>query len=220
MLGACSTPGVATPLPEPPSLDARKITAPEVTPVTAPSPVEIVGAVGAATARAVVRATNLDTTDPAVTTTADDNGAFHITIMASGGNELRVQAIAGNERSAPLDLTYTAGRIAPSVRSACVALSPGFELDFSSSGPVRLTFTNSCADAITLANPRLRLGLTDFQLTTALPLSIGTGASSPLDVTYARTDAGDREDVLFVTITVAGQDLRYPITLFAPAIAP
>lgn len=215
-VAACSTPGVATPLPEPPSLDATKISAPGVMTALNPTPLDIRGSAGAAPSRATLRATNLDSTAPPVTTTADDQGAFLLTILVSSGNELRLQAIVGAARSAPLDFTYTQA-LAPSVRETCVTVSPGFELSFGAPGASRLTLANGCSGAITLSDPRLRLGLPDFQLRTALPLDVVSGASAGLDVAFQRADASEREDVLFVTLTVGGQTRRYPFTLFAPA---
>jgi hypothetical protein len=219
-LSACFGPQVGTPVPEPPTLDVTKIKLPEgIMPATL-GPVGVLGQAGAASPRAVIRLTNLDSGAASVATTADDEGAFQATIVLESGNELRVQAVVAELRSEPVDFTYALGKLVPSERHPCIAVSPGFELAFAESGSRPLVIANSCADPVTIADPRQRLGLADFQLTTALPVDVAAGASGSLDVAFQRADVAEREDVLFLTLTLPGQARRYPLTLFARANSP
>jgi hypothetical protein len=217
LLCACG-PSVATPMPEPPSLDGGRIAlAPGVVPLSEPHPVAIEGAPGAATPGALVRALDLDDTGPAVTAQAGADGAFTLTLYASDGDELRLQAVSAGVRSEPVDLLHPdGGSLTPSPRHACVALAPGLELPFSAE-LVELRIENQCSESITLDNPRLRLDNGEFELATALPLSVPAGGEATLAVRRLLAPPPAREDVLFVDVDLGGLVIRYPIGLFSPS---
>jgi hypothetical protein len=222
MLLALSTAGAlgcgpqgATPMPEPPSIDGGRIGPGPlgIVALSEPHLVPIEGAPGAATAGATLRAINLDLDVPVVSATVAADGSFTTSVLASAGNELRFQALLQGGRSAPADFVYTSAggdQLTPSQRFACLALSPGFDLDLSASGSASLRLENSCAGGVTLASPRLRSG-GSFALDPALPLVIPAGGEGSLEL---RLTSPGAEDVLFLDVTQGTQTLRYPIGLF------
>jgi hypothetical protein len=169
---------------------------------------------------AVVRVTNLDGTDPVVAGTGLPQGGFEVELVALDGQELRFEWVDGSQHSAPADAivsrpdpmgpAYTA---TASPRFDCLKLSPGFALDFGTAARATLSLENGCSNTVTLANPRTRLALADFGLSTALPIDVPAGSSSQLSVDFTRAAQGLREDILFVDVTSAGSTIRYPITL-------
>jgi len=210
-------------MPEPPAFDLSGVNQ-GITPAVNPNDprVHYLPALAATVpGGAVVRITNLDTPDPVFATNAAKDGSFLAAIMASDGQELRFEWVDGAERSQPADALFVqplptgAITITPSPRFDCLTLSPGFALAFSGAAQASVTLKNGCAGDLTLDNPRTRLALPDFTLTSALPLRVAAGQSAKLSVTFARGAAGLREDVLFVDVTTAGTTLRYPITLRA-----
>jgi hypothetical protein len=216
--GACSGPRGATPLPEPPALDPARIGIPELVTVAFPS-IPLSGSKGAAPANAVVRVTNLDSMGDPVATSADGNGAFTIVVGGVPGNELRLQALLDGERSPPVDLVYSGGSpatLTASPRHACVALTPGFELSFDAAGTQSLELASSCAGSLTVSNPRLRRGSAAFTLSTPLPLDVAPSSEAMLNVESSATPGSGEEDALFLDLDVAGDVLRYPVTLVAP----
>jgi hypothetical protein len=212
----------ATPMPEPPSLDGGLIGLAPVGIVVLSEPrlLPIAGLPGAATPGAIVRVLDLDSRDPAVSTTAASDGSFTLTVPVRSGHELRLQAQLESARSAPVDLTYASVELAdtlePSPRYECVTLEPGFELDFAGSVSRSLRVRNSCGSPIVLAAPRFRLDSADFELTTTLPRTLAPGSDALLELTLLSATPPAREDVLFVDLSLAEQVLRYPISLYAP----
>jgi len=206
----------ATPMPEPPSIDGGRI-GPGLLGVIAlsePHQVPIVGEPGAATPGATLRALNLDLDLPVVSATVAPDGSFSTAVLASTGNELRFQAVREGMRSTPADFLYTSAggdQLTASQRFACLALSPGFELDLPVSGSARLRIENSCDGALTVATPRFRSG-GRFTLDSSLPLEIPAGGEGTLDLRLASPGA---EDVLFLDVAQGAQTLRYPVGLFS-----
>jgi hypothetical protein len=216
-------PQVATPMPEPPSIDGGKI-GPDVAAVVAlsePHPLAIVGEAGAVTPGSIVRVLNLDETDAAVSAQADADGAFELTVMVSTGDELRFQAVEGSVRSEPVDFIHgglaAADALSPSPRHPCVVLQPGLELRYGELGPRPLRVLNDCADPLSLAEPRFRLGGGEFELESELPLTVAPTSEATLDISLLELPPPAREDVLFIELSVAGETIRYPIGLYAPA---
>ncbi len=216
-------PQVATPMPEPPTIDGRKI-GPELDVVTAlsePHPLSIVGDIGAVTPGSIVRVLNLDETSAPVSAQADAEGAFEITVMVSTGDELRFQAVQGGVRSEPIDFIHgglaAAAALTPSPRHACVVLQPGLELRYGELGPLPLRVLNDCAEPLSLAAPLFRLGTGEFELESELPLVLPPASEATLDVALLEPPPPAREDVLFIELSLGGETIRYPIGLYAPA---
>jgi hypothetical protein len=164
----------------------------------------------------VVRAVNLDSTDAAVSTTADEQGGFHVKVVLMEGNELRLQAMVGAARSAPADFTFANMMFSPSPRDACLGFTPGLELVFAAPGTRALVVRNDCTETLTVSEPRFRLGLPDFQVQTALPVDVAAGSSASIVVAEPAAAMGEREDVLFLTLTLGATARRYAVTVFAP----
>lgn len=207
-------------MPEPPALDPKRVGLPEVTTTLAPIvTIPVVGTKGAAPANAIVRLTNLDSTATPIATTANADGAFSLSISGTFGDELRLQAVLDDQRSAPIDFVFRDGTpptLTASLRYDCVTLSPGFELAFDGPEARSLTLRNDCAETVRISNPRSRLGLTAFTLITALPLDLAPGAEVALDVNSSAAAGSAEEDALFLDLTRGGGVLRYPVTLVAP----
>jgi hypothetical protein len=204
-------------MPEPPSIDGGRI-GPGllgISILSEPHAVPIAGQPGAATPGAVVRVLNLDLDLPPVSATAAADGSFETSVLASAGNELRLQALRQGQRSEPADFLYTSDlgdQLTPSPRHDCLTLSPGFDLDIPPNGTTSLQLQNDCSEPITFDTPRFRSGGA-FTLDTPLPLSVPAGGAGQLTLRVSAA-TGAAEDVLFVDVTRAAQTLRYPIGLF------
>ena len=224
-LGACG-PGVATPVPEPPTLQLGHIGPPPQGGVSTSvgGGRQVFGDVGAAPAGSLVRVTNLERPDPVVVASVKSDGSFELKVEVLDGEELRFDWERGAEQGAPQDARFVddagAGdfHFEPSTRLACLKLTPGLALDFATGNVQTLAVQNECAASVVIQNPRLRVGLADFQLRTALPLTVALGQSVPLEVGFARSVAAAREDTLFFDVVSGGDTSRYPITLRAPLL--
>lgn len=221
LVSACGSPGATTPMPEPLSLDPSQVTEPAaiVSEASYPSPTNFSGASRAAPPSAMLRVTNLDRNDPTVATTTQADGSFTLAVVVDVGNELRFQAVVNGVRLEPVDTRFEADHtLTPVLRPACIELDPGYALDLGKVAATgELGIKNACADAIIVDNPRFRLGLADFALSTTLPVTLDSGKNAALTVTFAPTATGQREDVLFVDITERGTPVRYPFTLVGGA---
>lgn len=218
---ACG-PGVATPMPEPPTVfDLDSVGQPELLSVAYPNDPDIKVIrifAGKLPAHTTVRATNLDRTDATVAVTVSSaRAAADLFIAVIDGEELRFEAVLDGVRSAPADALFVAdsadGRafhLDAAPRFACLELDYSLEL---TTGQASLDLANGCASAITLDNQRLRLGAPDFALETTLPLEVPAAQSAPLSFGFTRAAAGFREDISLFDVTLDGATIRYPITL-------
>jgi hypothetical protein len=226
LVSACG-PGVATPMPEPPAavfdlggVDKDPLSG--VEPATGGDSKYVTGARGTVPGGATVRITNLDQTTLVFATTAELDGSFLGVAIAQPGDELRFEWVKDGVHSEPADgivlekpaAARTLG-VRPSARFDCVTLAPGYALDLSSETSRTLTIQNDCDQSVTLANPRARLGLTDFSLSQTLPLELAANERSELSFVFTRAQDGPREDVWFVDVTLGAESVRYPITLRA-----
>ncbi len=212
-LVACG-PGAATPLPEPPSIDVTRVsTGGEAMPLAGPAPVQLIGEVGATPARATVRVLNLDDTRPAVATTSGPDGTFALGILAAEGNELRLEARSGEATTAPVDVRVlrNLSGVAPVERPDCVAFEAPW-LEVPTFGVQRLDVTNECTGELRIEAVSLRLGSAGFAVEAFAPETLEPGQASSIAVTFA-ADEAQAEDVLFVSVSVDGQLVRYPISL-------
>jgi len=213
--GGCGT-NSATPMPEPPELDGRKILPDRdgIGVLSEPRPLPLRGAPGAASPGSLVRVQNLDATGPAITTQAAGDGSFALTVLVTSGDELRLSAVRDGARSAPVDVVFRrvddADTLEPSPRHACVRLEPGFELPFDAPGERTFQIHNDCSEALELAAPRFRLDV-GFELTSALPLGIEAGGEGSLALRLPSLPTASLEDVLFVDVALGDVVLRYPL---------
>jgi hypothetical protein len=226
LLASACGPGVATPMPEPPTVfDLSGVNKSDISPATKPADpavLQILGAAGTVPAGSVVRVTNLDSLAPVSANGAGPRGDFEIDLIAADGEELRFEWVKDAQRSAPADAllsrpdpTGAVFGLTPSPRFDCLKLSPGLAVDFGTAFSATLNVENACTGAVTLANPRTRLAVPDFPLPTSLPQDVAAGTSTELELDVAPGATGSREDTLFLDVTLAGVTIRYAITLRA-----
>jgi hypothetical protein len=215
---ACG-PGGATPVPQPPllaiPLDRLTVQPSESSARGYPS----TAAPGTAPAGARVRVTNLDDMQPPVEAVAKPDGSFSFDFRANPGEELRFEWLTETERSDPSDAQFLLDGRAPTLvaapRFACLSVVPGLRLTFSADGTGTVVFQNGCGAPLQVDNARTRLGLPDYAIRAQLPANAEAGQEVALDVAFARSAAGEREDVLLLDLRVGTQLIRYPITLTA-----
>ncbi len=211
---ACG-PGAATPMPEPPSIDASRIGAgSEVSPLVGPTPIHLVGTAGAVPAGAVVRVLNLDDTGDAVATTAGADGSFSLAIIANAGDELRFEGRTADSYLSPVDVKVTAdlSGVVASQRPACVVLESGYALDVAVGAPGVVSLRNECEDEISVADVRLRLDDAGFAFDWTAPVVIASGASATVSVELVPNGA-PAQDVLFLQLSTELGAARYPVSL-------
>lgn len=211
-------------MPEPPTVfDLESVGQPEITLVATPDEPDaktIRVFENTLPAHTTVRVSNLDRTGATVAADVPAGDGADLIIPVTDGEELRFEALLGDQRSQPADAIFVlddaqsgAFHLAPSERFLCLELDPGYALDIAGAATATLSLKNGCDGPVTLDNPRSRLAVADFTLESELPLDIAAGASAELSVHFTPTTAGFREDVLFVDITLDGATIRYPITL-------
>jgi hypothetical protein len=226
LLASACGPGVATPMPEPPTVfDLSGFMDP--TPGVVHTPLDnrvlvLETTRGNVPPGATVRVTNLDTTDTVVAGPGTPQGGFEVALIVTDGQELRFEWVNGAERSAPADAIISRPdplgeffRLNPSPRFACLKVIPGFVLELDEKNHAMLGIENGCDDPVQLSNLRSRLSLRDFALPATVPAEVPAGESAEIEVDFTRDSAGLREDVLFIDVTLAGTTIRYPITLRA-----
>jgi hypothetical protein len=215
--GACGPQG-ASPIPQPPIMAVpieRVIGVPPVVDPDRQTLPGIDGPNGSAPPGATVRITNLDNDSDPAEAVADTDGSFTLVAAFNPGEELRFEVLSGKRRSPPADgVVGTAFDITASERFACLTLEPGFLLEFAQGGSsASLRFSSTCADDVVLDNARLRVGTPGFTVQTPLPFTLTPSGSQSVDVALSGQATSGSEDVLFIDVTLAGQTIRYPITL-------
>jgi hypothetical protein len=226
LLASACGPGVATPMPEPPTVfDLSGFMDPLAAATKTPLDSRVLvleASRGNVPPGATVRVTNLDTTDSVVAGPGNAQGGFEVDLIVTDGQELRFEWVNGTEHSAPADAIISrpdplgeSYRVTPAPRFACLELSPGFALDFNGTTHATLGVENACDEAVQLSNPRRRLALPDFALSSTVPTEVGPGESAQIGADFTRSATGLREDVLFIDVTLADTTIRYPITLRA-----
>lgn len=213
----------ATPLPEPPAetLDFGRIHGPEVSPTT--TTIGIIGEPGAGPPGHVLRVTNLDRTDAPVDATIAEDGSFELALPGQQGDELRFHTRLGRDRALPVDVSWGSASILPAARIECVALEPLQQQDFgfaATSVPAvsqTLVLRNECPTSVEVTAVDFRRPSADFALGTpavVLPLGIAPDDEAGWSIEFAPTGVGDAEEILFIHLTVAEAQARYPITLY------
>lgn len=176
--------------------------------------VRLVGAPGSVQGATSLRITNLDGTAPFVDAVVDDEGALSQELDGGLADVLRLQALEGEERSEPLDVTGDgeAEPVAiPPVATPCLTLSPPLELVGEPVGladPVQVlevVALNDCTTDVVLGGAALR-GTSSFTMLTgpgAFPQQLTPGASFTVVVGFKSMTTGDFEDVLFLSLDAA-----------------
>ncbi len=212
---------VATPLPNPPTLDppsADRILHVEEMVGTMLEPA-LEAPDGALEPGTTLFLANLESTDRPLLLPVDAGGALpRVQLFVRPGDELRLQARRDDERSAPIDAVVVAvdQPLGPSARplAGCLTLEPALELLVDPTAPTtaELTIANACAAAVQIT-PRLRIGGGDFTLDATAPVDVAAGGEGTITVRYA-PGTSLPEDILLLDVTGAGTERR-PITLLA-----
>jgi hypothetical protein len=170
-------------------------------------PVLVTGAGGAIQpAAGIVRLTNLeDGSDPVDAPVAPD-GSFEANIVAMDGDVVRVQAIAGERRSGPLDL-----EVGPFVAIVpaldCLVLDPSSTLVLAPASTGAIEIANECASDVMLASSVRRTAGISITLEAA---QVAAGATVAAVVETDASASG--EEVIFVAADSPAADRR-PITV-------
>ncbi len=215
----CGSPVVATPMPEPPSIDLSRLLPGDPSPVTTmadPHSEEIRGGAGAAPPQAVVYVTNLDAQSPPTATTARADGSFSLVLLVGSHDELRFQVVLNGARGTPVDcgLGRSEQVCTPAVRPRCVAIEPGLEVRGDVLPSAALRVRNECAETVTLSEPRARLVPPEFTLDMPSPITLLPTDSGLLTIVPSADAVGNREEVVFFTATAGTTAVRYPITIY------
>lgn len=219
-LSACSV----TPVPEPPSDAPRQ---PNLSVIygnvgvgIGSPPITLTGTTGALQPNNVLWVVNLDTQDPPVVTTAGADGSFTITVPGSVGQELRLQARRGSQRSDPVDalIVTRSGHLSPTHHDPCLSTLPPFELAFGNvalgkTAPKSIVVKNACAADVVITSAALRRPAPAFAASTAVPLTVPAGGQASIGVTFTPSSAGLTEEVLLIQLSGALSERR-PITLY------
>lgn len=208
-VAACGPEG-ATPVPEPPALQADKLFVPVS--VASPYGASLDGSPGAAPARALVEVTALDSTEPPVATTAAEDGSFSVSVLPAG--ELRAVAIVLGRRSQPLDFSVVANQVAKTPRPDCLRVAPALLTSAPRGGTARFTITNACTAPVTLGNARTRTASPNFAYDSAFKATMPVNGSATISVTVAPSAALTDQEVLFIDADVDGTLFRYPLGVY------
>lgn len=175
-----------------------------LTPESLLESVTIIGAPGTVDpAEGVVVVTNLDRDDAPSIAPVETDGSFEIVVNGTVSDVLRLQVKTDAARSEPVDLLLdgsVAGVTAAPVDFACLTIEPALWLALDGEGDSRsVVLTNECADALTIAAPRLRRGLAGLTFSPTASFQLGAGEATTVTVRAAAATQED-EDVIFFEI--------------------
>lgn len=206
---------VATPIPDPPSLDMLFVTPTSVGPA-----VEIAGLAGTVEPRAIVAGVNLDATDPFARAAANAGGAFSLTVLGFPGDVVRLHVEVDGARSEPIDFVAAGGTPAPLVPplEGCldvVSATAIGDVAVGSTRTITIPISNACGAAVTIDPIALRAPAAGLSVRTAA-LTIPDGSNANLEIDVAPTAAGAIEEVVLLNVT-APEVGRRAITLYGTA---
>ena len=167
---------------------------------------------------ATVRVYNLDSEDPPVETTVQGDGSFQLTLPAEPDDEIRLQVVTEQSRSAPIDAYFGTLVGLPEVDvtsealESCLAVDPAYELEVVDSATISVT--NNCSYEVVLDEPQPRVVISGLELGAeqTWPLTLAPGSSVSVTVSVS-ADSSLLEEIIFILVSepVAA---RYPITLY------
>lgn len=207
-VAACGPEG-ATPVPEPPALQADKLFAPVS--VASPGRATLAGSAGAAPPRSVIEIIALDSPEPPTATTAAQDGSFSVSVLPG---ELRAVAIVDGRRSSPLDFSLTGGVAVPSARLDCLRVAPALLQSAARGSATRFTMTNGCPSPVSLSNARTRTLSPVFVYDAALDTTLAVNASASISVSVAANANLTDQELLFVDVGYEGSVVRYPLGVY------
>ncbi|WP_437738777.1 hypothetical protein [Sorangium sp. So ce1335] len=223
LLAACAVGCGVNPIPEPPAAPELGDVVGRLCPVCDGEAAELVGGPGSARNADVVWAVGLDRSAPPAVAEVAADGSFVLTVEVAPGEEVRVQARRGEQRSAPEDLVVAVGPLkrAPRPLAGCFDVAPELELPDAPVGEVSaavLRIEHGCADPLAIDAIALRAPAADLAVQGgAAPVVVAPG--EPLDVRVElRPGApGLREEVLLIEASSPAVTRR-AVTLFGRGV--
>lgn len=207
LLVACAAGCGVNPIPEPPAAPELGDVTGDVCLVCDTRTVDLAGGPGSARNADVVWAVNLDGAAPPAVAEVGADGSFALSVEALSGDEVRVQARRGDQRSAPADLVVANGLLEPAPRAlaACFRVAPELELPDAAVGGVStgvLRVENGCADPIAIDAIALRAPAADLVVQGG-PAPVVVAPGEPLDVVVELrpSASGLREEVLLIEVS-------------------
>jgi hypothetical protein len=217
-LGLVASAACATPIPQPPpaeNVDIGKIGGPDVWPATSAVPLE--GEPGAAPPNSTLRITNLDDDQAPVVVEVESDGSFQATISADNFDELRFQVRVGDERLEPVDAVLDNFVLTPGPRIDCfdsaLELAMG-NAPLGSSTSASLVLDNACNQMAQIDAVNFRSNPPTFALLGATPTSVSAMATESVAFELTPSASGEAETVVLITVTVDGEQARYPVSLY------
>lgn len=196
---------VATPIPDPPSLDP-----PDLDRIyeagTSAGEIDIDGMAGAVDPGAVVVAVNLDAMDPPVRVEADIDGGFSMIVPGFPTHLVRMHAELDDARSPPVDFVATGGGTpVPFDPPLADCLTIPVELAFGrvaigATDTVSIPIANDCAADVEIDAIALRVPTAGLNVVTAAPLTVAASTEAVIEVEVAPASAGPLEEVLLLSI--------------------
>ncbi|MBN1610553.1 MAG: hypothetical protein JW940_28240 [Polyangiaceae bacterium] len=161
----------------------------------------------------VVRAFNLDDTEPLVDADVSDDGSFELELSAKQGDEVRLEVIGLEASSGPSDLTIVElGAALEPVEPPlvdCLGLSPGGLVFLAPQQKGEIEVVDYCGQGIELAEPRLRTDRDYLEIGGDLGWPVTLEKNEPITIQVRATEGepGD-EYVLFLEATAPQADRR------------
>ena len=176
----------------------------------------LIGGPGAANpAGALVRAFNLDTTEPSTEATVADDGSFALEILMQKGDEVRLQIVSAElGRSAPVDVIVGDSGSTPTLADRplehCLKLQPPLEIDLSVQQTVLVH--NQCDQQVSISPPYVRRVIQGFEVGTGgtWPAQLAVNESVSVAVQFSAPGV-TLEEIFFITATSPETDRR-PLT--------
>jgi hypothetical protein len=185
--------------------------------------IDLAGGPGSARNADAVWAVNLDGTAPPAVAEVGADGSFVLSLEASPGDEVRLQARRGERRSEPVDRVVAVGVLesAPRPLADCLRVAPELALPDTAVGEAStgvLRIEHGCGaplaiDAIALRAPAEELVVQG----TPAPVVVEPGEPLEVLVTFRPRASGAREEVLLLEVSSPAATRR-AVTLFGRGV--
>ncbi len=212
---------VATPLPDPPTLEPPDVERMFVSPTSVGPALELRAMPGTVDAGLTVVAVNLDQSDPPVRAVADPDGSFTLTVLGFSGHVVRVHAEMDGARSSPVDFVAVGGTPSPLVPTLadCLVMADALsfgEVAVGATERITIPIDNDCASEVRFDAIALRVPTLGLNVVTAAPLTIAASSSGVIEVDVTPSAPGALEEVLLVGVA-APEIGRRAVTLYGSA---
>ena len=193
-----------TPQPDPPNIELPRVTTP--LPPRGIGEIRLLGGPGAISPPgAGLWAVDLDGDAPPVTLPSAADGSFDGNVVGADGDAFRLQVVAGDARSEPVDVVLAVGSpIVPLAHALGGCLRAPLELEVSTTAPASVAITNACGADVVLGAVRVRTSPSPFSVVTS-PTSIAAGETAEISVELTAEPATD--EVLRIEIVSPAADL-------------